>query len=319
MARRVRAQAGLSLVELMVAVTIGLLIVAALTALFVKSSSARREIERSAEMQESGRYALQFLRNEIAHAGFYGPLVGPTGSTDLPCSTTVSEWSDSLLLHVSASNDDDITTRFACIAGTGATARKAGTDAIFVQRAATCSVGESGCDPQVAGTAYLQVSGCGNEYSTQPFVAAVAPSATASAPFALHKKDCTTQAPLRRFVRRIFFVANDNSLRYVDLGPDGPTAPVLVSAGVENLQFSYAIDSDADGSPNSYSAAPDAASLPNTVGVRVWLLARSTEEGLAPEGKSYQLDTLNLSPTDRLKRHVYASYISFITPAGAKE
>lgn len=311
-------QRGLTLVELMVAITIGLLLLAALTALFVNTSQARRELDRSSELIENGRYAMEYLRDELAHAGFYGPLVSVSGTTDEPCSTDLSKWRDSLTIHVSPSNQDDASGRFNCLA-----ARKAGTDAVFVQRAATCVAGEAGCEGVTAGAVYLQVSGCGEEYSTQPFTAAVAPGEGSPSPFKLKDKNCveTKPAPLRRFLRRIFYVGDGDSLNYVDIGPAGASDPVVVTSGVENVQFEYAIDDNADGSPDTYTSAPTAAQLPNVVGLRLWVLARASERSGVAEQKTFEIGDVVVRPgaDDRFKRHVYTSYVTFITPQGRRE
>lgn len=314
-----RPPRGLSLVELMVAIALGLALLTALTALFVNTSGARRELDRSAELHEAGRYALGFLRDELAHAGFYGPLVGATGTSDQPCTTDTAVWADSLALHVRGRNQDDTGTAFSCIDDL----RKPGTDAIFTQRASTCVAGATGCDPLTPGLAYLQVSGCGEEYSTNPFVAAIATREGEASPFTLRTRECvvTRPAPVRRMVRRIFYVGTDDTLNYVDITPGGVGSPVLVSAGIENLQFEYAIDTDRDGSPDTYSHAPTAAQWPDVVGVRLWVLSRASEASARAEGKTFVMgDVEHAAGTgDRFKRHVFTSFVTFTTPQGLRE
>src|SRR5687767_120670 len=68
-------QAGLSLVELMVAMTISLVILAALVALFTNTSRSNREFARANGMIESGRLAIQVLEADILHAGYWGTYV----------------------------------------------------------------------------------------------------------------------------------------------------------------------------------------------------------------------------------------------------
>lgn len=64
--------AGLSIVELMVALTIGLILLAALTRLFVTSRSTYTLEEGLARVQESGRFAMEFLAQDIRMAGYAG-------------------------------------------------------------------------------------------------------------------------------------------------------------------------------------------------------------------------------------------------------
>ena len=89
-----KSQAGLSLVELMVALTIGLLILSGLTLVFVNSSEANRELQKTAQQVENGRYAADILAQDLKHAGFYGHfhegLPAPAALPD-PCDVTTAK------------------------------------------------------------------------------------------------------------------------------------------------------------------------------------------------------------------------------------
>jgi len=65
-------QAGLTLVELMVALTISLLLMLGLTTLFANTSLSFRVNDEVARLQENGSAALRFLVGDIRNAGFYG-------------------------------------------------------------------------------------------------------------------------------------------------------------------------------------------------------------------------------------------------------
>ena len=66
------SQRGLSLVELMVSMTIGLFILAGVLGLFVGSRQASRAQEALSRVQDSGRYALDFVSYAVRHAGNAG-------------------------------------------------------------------------------------------------------------------------------------------------------------------------------------------------------------------------------------------------------
>ena len=72
--------AGLTLVELMVAITIGLIILAAVARLFVTSRSTYTLEEGLARVQESGRFAMEFLSQDIRMAGYAGCNANLSGS-----------------------------------------------------------------------------------------------------------------------------------------------------------------------------------------------------------------------------------------------
>lgn len=350
---RCHRQRGLTLIELMIALVIGLLIVAAMSVLFAGSSRSRSEVERSAEVNENGRYALDVLSRELSQTGFYGTLAAPAAAVTpintsalaakAMCQTGVANldlpnadpdqlsWKDSLTYYVlglgsaaGANIDADPT----CIA------RKAGTDALFIQRASTCVVDEPGCltDPKV--DAYLQVSECGSEYSATPFKLLPGDSTD----FTLQTKTCAgpgTPAPKRKLVRRIYYVSAANELSYQDIPLSGALPkPVVLVENIEQMQIEYAFDTSAppDGTPDVFAPAPNwlPAPPPNTdwtqvIGVRIWLLARSSDPSQnTKNAASFVLGADTTVPVaanavGNPKRRVYSTYISFVTPKARRE
>ena len=351
-ARR-RQQRGLTLVELMIALVIGLLIVAAMSVLFAGSSRSRQEIESSADVSENGRYALDTLGRELSQTGFYGSLVLPPAAPALIPNETLSvadamcltgsaklgDWKDYLSYYAlglgsagipggTSSSDADPS----CIAGK----RKAGTDAIFIQRASTCAVGDPGCAAEVTTDAYLQISECGTEYSVTPLV--LGQGGAGASTFSLHTKgtdgSCgATLAPKRKLVRRIYYISTADALSYQDIPLTGalPPAVVLVE-NIEQMQIEYAFDTVGSGTPDVFAAAsnPPPGTPPNTdwaqvIGVRVWLLARSADPSRNTKNAADFVlggDTtfrVDANPAGNLKRRVYSSYISFVTPKSRRE
>ncbi|PLY16137.1 MAG: hypothetical protein C0631_04760 [Sedimenticola sp.] len=70
--RKPSNQCGLSLVELMVAITVGLILTAGLIQLFVANKQAYRLQEGILDMQENARYSLQTLSYDLKMAGHWG-------------------------------------------------------------------------------------------------------------------------------------------------------------------------------------------------------------------------------------------------------
>lgn len=85
---RGRGQAGLSLIELMVAMAAGMLLIAGVAQMFIASRQANRLQDGFGALQENGRLALYLLRRDIRMAGFPREqdidafLVGPTQTVD---------------------------------------------------------------------------------------------------------------------------------------------------------------------------------------------------------------------------------------------
>jgi type IV pilus assembly protein PilW len=70
-----RRARGLSLVELMVGVTLGLLITAALLTLLADISRNRTQLAVAGQVNENGRFAVNLLANHAVHAGFWGGFI----------------------------------------------------------------------------------------------------------------------------------------------------------------------------------------------------------------------------------------------------
>ena len=91
-----RSMAGVSLVELMIAMVLGLMILAGLATIFANSSRTREELERTSRQIENGRYAVDLLSEDLRLAGFYGELsvqaINPPNALQDPCSTDPLVW-----------------------------------------------------------------------------------------------------------------------------------------------------------------------------------------------------------------------------------
>ena len=67
-----RAQRGLTLIELMISIAIGLVVIGAVTYMYVGSKGAYRGNESVARIQEAGRFALDSITRDIRRTGALG-------------------------------------------------------------------------------------------------------------------------------------------------------------------------------------------------------------------------------------------------------
>lgn len=72
---------GLSIIELMIAMVLGLTLAAGVVQIYVGSTATERDQDARLRMQENGRFALNFLGNEIRMAGYLGCQGSITGSS----------------------------------------------------------------------------------------------------------------------------------------------------------------------------------------------------------------------------------------------
>lgn len=329
-------QAGLSLIELMISITIGLILLLALSGIFIGSSKSRNEMQKSASQQESGRYATQVLSDNLMLAGYLAefdstPLETPAELPN-PCLATIADLLIALPLHVQGVTGDGAAP--SCVSD-----RKTGTDIIVVRRVSTASicdgVSAATCADFSEGIPHFQASMCaptdGVELSYTTLTNAdyaahyFALSANA-ANFTRRKSDCKTAnfAPLQRYFVHIYFVANNNeagdgipTLKRAELGSGSFTIEPLVD-GIENMQIEYGIDTNSNGTADIYNSAPGSvADWRNVVTARIHLLARNTsmtQEHI--DKRSYTLGDETVAATgDKYKRHVYSTSVQFINPS----
>ncbi len=105
--------AGLSLIELLVAMVVGLIIIGGAASVYFASKQSYIQVERMARMSQNGRFALQMISEAVLHAGYMGEvtpgnitkdvLLGAIGGTD--CSDTAAAYDiDNYLIAAKSDN-----------------------------------------------------------------------------------------------------------------------------------------------------------------------------------------------------------------------
>jgi type IV pilus assembly protein PilW len=155
-------QAGLTIIELMIAMTLGLVIAAGLAILFANASNSQHEMRRSAQQIESGRYAMDVLIQDLQLAGFLGEYRANVTASSLPdpCLVTGGDLTGALRTPIQGYAAGSLTGQPAlpgsCAAWLPAANLRAGSDVLVVRRADTNIVPIG--TVTTAGTKYLQSS-----------------------------------------------------------------------------------------------------------------------------------------------------------------
>lgn len=329
------AQRGLSLVELMIALALGLIVLAALVSVFANSSASRQEMERTSRQIENGRYAMQLLSDDLRLAGFYGeanvraiPLPGALPDT---CSISPADWAAAMPMHLMGWDN-----------GVGApacagAARKPNTDIVAIRRVSTCEAGVVDCPIEKPNKAYIQVAKCATQTPIKPYQLGVQGSTT----FDRTNKDCATAAGKRRYIVNTYFISTDNgqgqaipTLKRIEFDGELFTEVPLVE-GIEELHLEYGLDTNADGAADVYVADPTTyacagctaiTNWANVVTVRISLLARNLEATLDyTDTKRYTLGRdasgaeIVVAPGGPYRRHAYTSLVRVINAAERRD
>lgn len=334
---------GFTMVELMVAMTISLFLLVGIASLTASHSLSSRELEKTSRQIETGRYAMQVIGDDLNLAGFYGTFApkGATISTPDPCATAIGN----LGFNNASSPITVPAPAYGYVPGAappGCLADLQPNTGIIVVRRASSTVTSVGA--AVAGETYLQTTEC----STDPRAFVIDSN---SASFTLHQKDCTSIAPLRKYMVRTYYVSSCDvcSGANADVTPTlkvaefvgGAIAITPLAEGVQDLEADYGVDLDNDGSADCYVANPgvdNTVTCPNwttapnwnatlqnwgnLVTVRLHVLARNTEpSGDWNDARTYDMGLVGTEGpfNDKYKRHTYSAILRITNVAGMRE
>jgi type IV pilus assembly protein PilW len=268
---------GFTLVELMVAVALGMLIMVALIAVYMNVSRTNSEMYKTNGLIENGRFAVDFLNEDLAHGGYWGgyvpqfddltqrivpPDVPDAASLAMGPCAAYAAWTPAyrnLLIGVPVEVFGDGTPT-GCDTTTLIKDRKAGTDVLVVRHVDTCSPGDPNCEALDANKVYFQNSQCANELGAGMYFVL----SRTQADFTLKRRGCTgtppavtvgTLMPIRKFVSNIYYIrtwavtVGDGipTLVRVAFGPNGglpaheAPAQALIE-GIEDLKVELGID-----------------------------------------------------------------------------
>jgi type IV pilus assembly protein PilW len=280
--RRARS-AGFGLVELMVSLAIGLVLIAALVALFLGTSRNNREMASANSMIENGRFAIQLLENDVVHAGFWGtyvPLFDDATATGVPddvptlvpdpCldyATWDAAYVEALLgVYLQAYDEDEVTAGPVC-AGV-VNDMSPDSDLLVVRHAETCAAGTAPCAAETNNHLYIQGSLCTGD--TARYVL----GQKGVDAFPLTRINCTTLAERREYVSNMYYVQELVTTDANGIATTIPTlvrssftqaggtlahrAPVPLVEGIDAFRVEFGMDSaSGTGDAVDYSAAID--------------------------------------------------------------
>ena len=327
-----RRQRGVTLVELMVALALGLLITVAMLKVYVDASRMYRFNEGLARVQENGRFALEFIRRDARVAGFWGCYSDAPLTNQI--SATSDAWLDVAAGHITGTNDDglnsadSITFRSATGSGTLVnTTMTAASDSVSVDSVATITSGMAALISDCDNGDIFQVTGISGTSVAHAAGTNTNTSANLSKTYASGSR--VYQAQQSTFCIALGADPLQPSLRRLTNPTSGQTCASNgdeLIEGVENMQILYGEDTDADsegangdGTANRYVPIGTASlDIDRVVSVRLSLLARSLNNNLTTEPSPYTFNGTAVTPgaTDKYLRKVFTTTITLRNKAG---
>lgn len=343
------SQKGLSLIELMVAMLIGLILIAGIGNIFIDSKRTYSFQQGLARIQENGRMALEFLGRDIRMAGYTGCASGDYSSVTntLNSSATLdydfsrgvrgydvgsSVPSDlSALSPAPLLNTDVLVVKGPVGDGVAILGNKSSDANIEVEVKAGMSCG-SDCCSGVCQDDIVMATDCLKTFifqvsQLQPSSGSLRlvhnPSGTPGNNIAAWGGNGTgaqgvfgTDAELVKIQTVYYYVgvspASGQPALFMQVGVPGVANVAReMLEGVENIQLLYGRDTGTDFVPDQYDTATAVTSAAawDKVGAVRVQLLVRSEDGVTDAAQPYSFNGANVTPTDRRLRHVFVSTV----------
>lgn len=324
-------QRGFSMIELMIAMVLGLIMAAAISAVFVASKTGVRSTDQVGELQESASFAMRLISEDLRQANMLGPLGAPlvvgtntdlngvvvgndcfgggVNNASLPRNTAPAGSFTMLWGGIAGTNP------MVC-SGTPTFSPVTGTDILQVKRLAG--------PPATAATwrndrLYALV----NSTQVRFWPGTTVPVFPAGIP----------DGQYFPYLHHVYYIANETRgtrtipvlrRRYLTVDATGVhMADETLVEGIERFHVMYGIDTDGDALANFYASAdtmPDADWIGSTgqrvVSARLYILARAREADPSFSGNfSYTLgDQAAYTPADHFRRLLVQTTINLPNP-----
>lgn len=316
-----RRQHGMSMVELLVAMVIGMIVIGGAISLFVASKRSYTENERSERMIENARFALQMLQMEVRHAGFFGESAPPGISVKSGLSSVTGDCDDAGAAYRVSNSEYMFAVR---VDSSGAalnciTDAVPDTDVLVIKgvRPQPLSPAEAAADKNKAYVAANPINGLlfdnSNWASNAEFDEYVPSPASASDPDIGH---------VWEYSYHVYYVRGGavphlarKTLKWAGTKMRLETEEVV--EGVESLRVRLGVDTDSDGEVDRYLKSDEISSSDwdRVMSVDLQMLVRSTEADPAyVDTRKYEIGGETVTPGGNFHRSVIGSIISVRNP-----
>ncbi|MGB0213493.1 PilW family protein [Algiphilus sp.] len=328
-----RAQAGMTLVELMIAMVLGLVLVGGAIQVLLSTQESYRLQENMARLQENARFAMEMVARDLRMAGyshcgtidnisFHNNVADPDGDPDpafdFGNAATIRDvapqgalaGSDALRLR----HAQERSLRVQTVPGGGSANLKVGGNVLHLRQGDVVTV----TDCSEADTFRITNTPAETEDESDQVTLAHAANFNVSP----HLQGSYAAGDRVVVIRNLtWFIAEDD-----DLHADGTPVPVLyrdagdgpeaVVEDVRAMRIRYGTDDDGDGSAERYLRAAAVTDWRRVVSVRVSLLLQTAENGLSPTAQSVVFDNAEVTSDDRRVLRAFTTTVSLRNHSG---
>lgn len=318
-----KLQSGMSLVELMVAMVIGLFLTAGVFTMFSMSSSNVTTTSQFNQLQENGRIALAIIERDISQLGFMGDITGTDfivgTNTNVEVAALTSDCVGAGLNNATLPDNKPAHFRrlwgyensptsehLSCLDNGDV---KDNTDVLQLKRFLGPSIPEGDSN------------------------AIYAASNSSQAAFFVGKKPVTTieNARVWEYQHHIYYIANDTRgipvlrrKRLTDVGMTENINDDQLVEGIENIQYLFGFDNDGDSTPDSFIPASSVTALmwdnegfQRLVAIKAFILVRAINQDRSYTNETqYQLGdkTITIPANDHYRRKIMSTTIVLENP-----
>lgn len=331
-------QLGLTLIEILIAMVLGIFLLAGVVQIFTGSQRNYQMQENLSRLQENGRFAMDFITRDVRMVGLQGCTGDNAESIADPSKLPNDTALDMVLsagFNLQLSGVNDVATDWNSVACDVGDECIEDSDTIYYHYGQYCdnlqfpAAGAnikipSGSPCNIEPDDIILVSNCN---AADIFIATSASSAAGtqtithaasrnSAPPLLHGV-YDTNAQVFKITSSTFFIRTGvNDLpalwKMNNTKPKSLTNPVELVEGIEDMQILYGEDTDGDETPNYYVPAGTLGlDMENVVSVRISLLAATFDDHLTSEPRKYTYNgtTVDPAPDHRIRR-VFSSTVT---------
>ena len=315
---------GLTLVELMISLVIGLFLIGGISSVYLAAKRSSAEVERMARMSQNSRLALQILSDALIHAGYTGELavgniikdtnLGSIAGTDCIGKAAAYDINNYLVVATADGNGDAL----GCI-----TDALPLTPVLMIKSVRPMKLLDSTSDgiidypePIIGKNTYI----IANNNSGILFDGADKPPSITIGGDIPGGNAWLYQAQI--YYIRDKGIATPQLCRKV-LAWNGKTMALVTEElveDIENMRFLFGVDTNADGNVDKYSNAKAVTNWNNISSVEIYILVRSSSPDFQYEdNKTYNLADLPpiVAPADNFHRQVMQTTLSLPNPSFA--